>query len=192
MNFPSFILTGPAAEMPVAPISYPMLNLMPAVQALRKEKTSGSPSKKGDDSKIDIDATRGQAEQWQRNYDSVMSKMNAIVAYEGEDAIKTNPRLACNYAYLAIGVGTALVTSAVMFWTILRQNRKKRRDFVVRTHIASSNMSNASLIPGLQSRNPMFSSMLEMQHLEENQVIQQQSTTTQSIFTGNQCCTSFE
>lgn len=89
MNFPSFVVTGPATDIPVAPMQYPTLNLMPVIQALRRpaatsKKATASTGKKDEPT---IEATRGSSIQWQNEYDANQSKLRALLNFYGEEAV---------------------------------------------------------------------------------------------------------
>lgn len=89
MNFPSFVVTGPATDIPVAPMQYPTLNLMPVIQALRRpaatsKKATASTGKKDEPT---IEATRGSSMQWQNEYDANQSKLRALLNFYGEEAV---------------------------------------------------------------------------------------------------------
>lgn len=87
MTFPSFLLTGPTAEIPLAPLQYPTLNLLPAIEVLRtsaKKPATQKNTAKEDD--VKIEGTVGMVEQWQNEYDVAKNKMSKILKVKGEDA----------------------------------------------------------------------------------------------------------
>jgi len=87
MTFPSFLLTGPTAEIPLAPLQYPTLNLLPAIEVLRtsaKKPAAQKNTAKEDD--VKIEGTVGMVEQWQSEYDVAKNKMSKIIKVKGEDA----------------------------------------------------------------------------------------------------------
>ncbi len=90
MNFPLFLQGSPAIDMPVAPMQYPMLNFMPAIQVLKmnqKQPAAASTAKAGKDD-VNVEGVKGHVEQWQDLYDTATNKASKILAYLGEDAIK--------------------------------------------------------------------------------------------------------
>lgn len=76
--------------MPIAPMQYPMLNFMPAIQVLKsnqKQPAASSASKTKEDD-VDVEGVKGHVEQWQDLYDTAKNKASKILAHLGEDAVK--------------------------------------------------------------------------------------------------------
>ena len=89
MNFPLFLQGGPAIDIPVAPMQYPMLNFMPAIQVLKsnQKQPASSSSAKAKDDDVNVEGVKGHVEQWQDLYDAAKTKASKILAYLGEDAV---------------------------------------------------------------------------------------------------------
>jgi hypothetical protein len=93
MNFPSFVQTGPTADIPVAPMQYPPVNFLPAIQMLMEEnkKEKASTAKATKDSEYKIKGTIGQISQWERERNKVYNKIQAGMEFYGPEVFTSRP-----------------------------------------------------------------------------------------------------